>query len=95
MGISLLVNIITKIDLSYLVIIINIPFIIIAYTQVAEKFGIRTLLAVLGLALVLQFVPFPLITSDKLLIAFFGGFFWVQALGFLFGAAVLLMEPRY
>jgi uncharacterized membrane-anchored protein YitT (DUF2179 family) len=81
MGISLLVNIITKIDLSYLVIIINIPFIIIAYTQVAKRFGIRTLLAVFALAFVLQFFPFPVITSDKLLVAFFGGFFLGAGIG--------------
>jgi uncharacterized membrane-anchored protein YitT (DUF2179 family) len=81
MGISLLANILTKIDLSYLVVIINIPFVIIAYTQVAKKFGIRTLVAIVALALVLQFVDFPMITSDKLLIAFFGGFFLGAGIG--------------
>jgi len=81
MGISLLTNILTKIDLSYLVVIINIPFVIIAYTQVAKKFGIRTLIAIVALALVLHFVYFPVITSDKLLIAFFGGFFLGAGIG--------------
>jgi uncharacterized membrane-anchored protein YitT (DUF2179 family) len=81
MGISLLTNIITNIDLSYLVVIINAPFIVIAYTQVSKKFGIRTLMAIVTLAVVLQFIEFPMITSDKLLIAFFGGFFLGLGIG--------------
>lgn len=81
MGISLLTNIITKIDLSYLVVIINAPFVIIAYTQVSKKFGVKTLIAIIALAVVLHFVEFPMITSDKLLIAFFGGFFLGLGIG--------------
>lgn len=81
MGISLLTNVVTGIELSYLVVLINIPFIIIAYTQVAKKFALRTLLAIIGLALSLAYFDFPIITSDKLLIAFFGGFFLGAGIG--------------
>jgi uncharacterized membrane-anchored protein YitT (DUF2179 family) len=75
MGISLLTNLLTKIDLSYLVVILNIPFIIIGYTQVSKKFAFKTLVAIAGLAVCLALVEFPAITHDRLLIAFFGGFF--------------------
>jgi uncharacterized membrane-anchored protein YitT (DUF2179 family) len=75
MGISLLTNVLTDINLAYLVVIINIPFIIMGYTQVSKLFALKTLLAITGLALCLAFVTFPLVTNDKLLIAFFGGFF--------------------
>src|SRR5690606_20985496 len=81
MGISLLTNILTNIDLSYLVMIINAPFIIIAYTQVSKKFAAKTLVAIFFLAVVLRFIEFPIITSDKLLIAFFGGFFLGAGIG--------------
>jgi len=81
MGISLLTNILTNIDLSYLVMIINAPFIIIAYTQVSKKFAAKTLVAIFFLAVVLRFIEFPIITSDKLLIAFFGGFFLGVGIG--------------
>jgi len=74
-GISLLVNLITKVNLSYLLVIINIPFIIIGYTQVSKRFAVKTLIAICLLALCISFVEFPLVTHDKLLIAFFGGFF--------------------
>lgn len=81
MGISLLINRLTSIELSYLVVIINIPFIVIAYTQVSKKFAIRTLLAIIALAFVLYLIDFPLVTDDNLLIAFFGGFFLGLGIG--------------
>lgn len=80
-GISLLANLITKIDVSILLVIINIPFIIIGYTQVSKIFAIKTLLAIITLAVVLTVVDFPAVTSDKLLISFFGGFFLGLGIG--------------
>lgn len=81
MGISLLTNFLTGIDLSVLVVAINIPFIIIAYTQVSKAFAVKTLIAIVGLAVCIAFVQFPLVTTDKLLIAFFGGFFLGLGIG--------------
>jgi len=81
MGISLLANLLYDIDLSILVLIINIPFIIIGYTQVSKVFAAKTLIAIVLLALTLAFIDFPAITSDKLLIAFFGGFFLGAGIG--------------
>lgn len=81
MGISLLIHNQTNFDLSYLVVIINIPFIVIAYTQVSKSFALKTLIAITLLAVLLAFVEFPFITSDKLLISFFGGFFLGLGIG--------------
>lgn len=81
MGISLLVNIVSGIDLSVLVVLINLPFVIIAYTQISKKFAFKTLIAISLLALLLAVVEFPTITSDKLLIAVFGGFFLGTGIG--------------
>jgi uncharacterized membrane-anchored protein YitT (DUF2179 family) len=81
MGISLLVNQITNVDLSILVILLNFPFIVIGYTQVSKPFAFKTLIAIIGLALVLYFVEFPLVTDDDLLIAVFGGFFLGAGIG--------------
>jgi uncharacterized membrane-anchored protein YitT (DUF2179 family) len=81
MGISLLTNIMTDIDLSYLVVIINIPFIIMGYKQISKVFALKTLIAIIGLALFLSIVDFPLVTNDKLLIAFFGGLFLGAGIG--------------
>lgn len=81
MGISLLIQLLTGVNLSLLVVIINLPFIVIAYTQVSKKFALKTLVAIAGLALVLAVIEFPIITSDKLLIAIFGGFFLGAGIG--------------
>lgn len=81
MGISLLANLVTGINLSFLVVLINLPFVIIAYTQVSKKFAFKTLIAIGLLALALAWIEFPIITSDKLLIAVFGGFFLGAGIG--------------
>ena len=81
MGISLLVNLLYNVDLSILVLVINIPFIIIGYTQVSKVFAAKTLVAIVLLALTLAYIDFPAVTSDKLLIAFFGGFFLGAGIG--------------
>jgi uncharacterized membrane-anchored protein YitT (DUF2179 family) len=81
MGISLLANVVWGIQLPLLVVLLNIPFVIIAYTQVSKKFAIKTLIAITALAGVLALVEFPIVTSDKLLISVFGGFFLGGGIG--------------
>jgi len=81
MGISLLTNVVTGVNLSILVVLINLPFIFIAYTQVSKRFAVKTLVAIFLLALVLEVIDFPTITSDKLLISVFGGFFLGAGIG--------------
>ncbi len=80
-GISLLINALTDIDLSYLIVLINIPFILIGYTQVSKIFAVKTLVAVIALAICIAVIDFPLVTNDKLLISFFGGFFLGLGIG--------------
>jgi uncharacterized membrane-anchored protein YitT (DUF2179 family) len=80
-GISLLVNQITKIPLSFLLILVNIPFIILGYTQIGKSFVVKTALAISLLAVVVAILPYPVITSDKLLISVFGGFFLGMGIG--------------
>lgn len=80
-GISLLVSEITKLPLPLLVVIINIPFIFLGYKNVDRDFAIRTLFAICGLALCLMAISFPIITSDKLLVSIFGGFFLGAGIG--------------
>jgi uncharacterized membrane-anchored protein YitT (DUF2179 family) len=80
-GISLLANLMTQIDLSILIVVINVPFIIIGYTQVSKPFAIKTLAAIVALAVCIALLDFPLVTNDKLLISFFGGFFLGLGIG--------------
>lgn len=80
-GISLLISALTNIELSYLIVLINIPFILVGYTQVSKIFAAKTLAAIVALAICVALIDFPLITHDKLLIAFFGGFFLGLGIG--------------
>lgn len=81
MGISLLISETIGLALSILIVVINLPFIILGYSQIGKQFALKSIAAIIALALVVHFVPYPLITSDKLLIAVFGGFFLGAGIG--------------
>ncbi len=80
-GISLILTELTSLPLSVLLVLINIPFIILAYYTINKPFAFHSLTAIILLALTVHFVPFPIITHDKLLIAVFGGFFLGLGIG--------------
>ena len=80
-GISLLVSKLTGFDLSYLIVVINIPFVVLGYTQIGRLFAIKTSIAIFLLAVLLHFFHFPALTHDKLLIAVFGGLFLGGGIG--------------
>jgi len=81
-GISLLVSFSSGIPLPLLIFIINVPFIILGFSQISRTFAIKAFAAIAGLSLVLATVNFPVITHDKLLIAIFGGIFLGAGVGF-------------
>lgn len=90
MGIALLIEILTDIDLSILIVVVNLPFIFIGIKQVSLQFAIRSALAIFGLALLVHFISIPALTQDKLLIAVFGGFFLGAGIGLTIrGSAVI------
>lgn len=90
MGISLLISETTNLSLSILIVIVNLPFLILGFSQIGKQFAIKSIIAIIGLALIVHFVPFPLVTSDKLLIAVFGGFFLGTGIGMAIrGGAVI------
>lgn len=80
-GISLLITELTGISLPILIIVINMPFIYLGWRQINKTFAIKTLTAIIGLALCLVFIPYPIVTSDKLLVSVFGGFFLGAGIG--------------
>ncbi|TRX58238.1 YitT family protein [Fulvivirga sp. M361] len=80
-GISLLIAETTILDISYVILVVNIPFIIIGYLQMSRKFVLKTTLAVVLLSVVLALLEFPIITEDTLLAAVFGGFFLGAGIG--------------
>lgn len=89
-GISLLTNSQTEIPLALLIIVINIPFIVIAWQQINPSFSIKSMLAITLLAIAVAFLPFEKVTDDKLLVSVFGGFFLGMGIGLTIrGGAVI------
>ena len=89
-GISMLIAEVSGLPLAVLIFVINIPFIVVGYTQIGKRFAFKSGLAIFGLALCLFFVHFPDVTPDKLLTAVFGGFFIGAGIGLAIrGGAVL------
>lgn len=80
-GISLLIEALTSYPLSVLIVTINAPFIILGYFQIGKSFAIKSIFAIVGLAFALTLIDYPIITSDKLLIAVFGGLFLGAGIG--------------
>lgn len=74
-GASLLVREFYNADISLLVVILNLPFVALAFRLVNRAFALRMLFAVVLFGLCLAFVPYPRVTSDRLLVAIFGGVF--------------------
>jgi uncharacterized membrane-anchored protein YitT (DUF2179 family) len=74
-GISLLVHELYDLNIAYVIIIANIPFIVMGAFQINKTFAFKTVAAVIGLGLCLLYMPYPAMTSDKLLVSIFGGVF--------------------
>ncbi len=89
-GISLIVTEVSGIPLSYLLVAINIPFMLMAFSTISRQFALRSIAAVTLLAISVHFLDFTVITDDKLLIAVFGGFFLGMGIGLAIrGGAVI------
>lgn len=80
-GISLLITELTGIPLYFLLIGINLPFILIGYHIIGKEFAIKTAIAISLLALCVAYIHFPEVTHDKFLVALFGGAFLGAGIG--------------
>ena len=90
MGVSLLLKFFSQFDLSLIIILVNAPFILLGARQISYAFAIKSTLAIIALSILVHFISFPPITSDKSLISIFGGFFLGAGMGFTIrGGAVL------
>lgn len=72
-GISILLHEIFHINISFLVISLNVLFVFLGYRRIGKTFAVQTSIAVLLLSIGLLFIDINPVTHDKLLIAIFGG----------------------
>ena len=89
-GVSMLLAKTTAWPLAVWLPIVNLPFIAVGYRQMGRGFAIRSALAIGGLAMGVAAIPYPDVTSDRVLSAVFGGFFVGAGIGLTVrGGAVL------
>ena len=74
-GIAILLAELFPVEISVLLPIVSIPFVVLGYFTVTKRILLKSILAILVLALVIHFENFSPITDDKLIIATFGGLF--------------------
>lgn len=74
-GIALLINSKANIDISFLLIGLSIPFLILGYFMLSKRIVVKSIVSIIGLAIFIQLENFGTITEDKLLISIFGGLF--------------------
>ncbi len=89
-GISLLIHEIYHYNLAYVILVINLPFLIVGAYVVNRQFAIKTFISIVLLGICLNYLPYPVITSDKLLVSIFGGFFLGIGIGFTMRAGCAL-----
>ena len=80
-GIAILLHEIFHINISILVIVLNLLFIYLGYRKIGKTFAVQTTIAVLILSAGLLFIDIHPITNDKLLIAIFGGILMGSGVG--------------
>ncbi|MGE5521953.1 MAG: YitT family protein [Candidatus Dadabacteria bacterium] len=74
-GVSLLIHEYFHYNIGYVIVLANVPLIVLGWKTISRRFAIKTFVSVMLLGVCLLFIPYPVITSDKLLISIFGGVF--------------------
>tara|TARA_R110000787_G_scaffold28923_5_gene78814 strand:- start:62791 stop:63675 length:885 start_codon:yes stop_codon:yes gene_type:complete len=80
-GIAILLSELFDFDISYFLILVSIPFLILAWFNLSRRIFIKSVISIIALAVIIHFENFNAITDDKLLIAIFGGLFLGAGIG--------------
>jgi uncharacterized membrane-anchored protein YitT (DUF2179 family) len=80
-GIAILINSQVNINISVLLVLMSIPFLILGYFTVSKRIVIKSIISIIGLAVFIELENFQTITDDKLLISIFGGLFVGAGIG--------------
>lgn len=80
-GIAILTSLLFEVNISLVLLLVSIPFLILAWNTLTKKIVIKSFLAIVTLAVVIHLENFTSITEDKLLIAIFGGLFLGAGIG--------------
>ena len=82
-GISMILSYLTKWNLGIIVVLLNLPFILLAYKKMGIKFVIKTIYACVVLALALNIFVKYTVTEESFLATIFGGIILGVGVGFI------------
>ena len=80
-GIAILISQLFELDISIVLIIVSIPFLLIGWKTLNKKIVLKSFISITVLAIFIHFENFTSVTDDKLLIAIFGGLFLGGGIG--------------
>lgn len=80
-GIAILISKLFDVDISLILIVVSLPFLVLAWFTLTKRILIKSIFSILTLATFIHFENFQSITDDKLLIAIFGGLFLGAGIG--------------
>ena len=80
-GIAILLSELFGWDISWMLVAISAPFLILAWSTVSKKIVLKSTLSIVLLALFIHYENFSPVTDDKLLISIFGGLFLGAGIG--------------
>ena len=89
-GVTLLLHEIYHVPVAVVIVVLNIPFLLLGGRLIGTGFAWRMLACVIAFGLCLYFVPFPIITDDKLLVSIFGGVLMGLGMGLAMRAGTAL-----
>lgn len=72
-GIGQLVNSFSGVSVGTVNLLLNVPLFLLSMKSMGLRFGLRSLLAMLGLSLLIDWLPFPPATDDLMLASVYGG----------------------
>lgn len=72
-GIGQILNTLLGWNVGTVTLVLNVPLFALSMRSMGLKFGVRSLVASVGLSLLIDYLPFGALTQDKLLAAIFGG----------------------
>ncbi|MFD2563184.1 YitT family protein [Aquimarina rubra] len=80
-GIAILLNSTLHINTSIVLVLLSLPFLALAYFSISKTMVIKSIIAIIGLAISIQIETFDVVTNDKLLTSIFGGLFLGLGIG--------------
>ena len=80
-GIAILLSELYGFNISVLLVGVSLPFLIMSWFTLSRRITLKSVLAIISLAVMVHFENFTPVTDDKLLISIFGGLFLGAGIG--------------